>query len=123
MVRRADLLPHLDQEFGVEAELAASRLADRAERCEIDRVLAFIVGGATPIDAVTDRGCLPRIEPVAPLAFHTGNYIAMALDQYGRQLCVLAMLGDEERRFAAGRLHQPALEVQLGEGRPHLLFQ
>ena len=31
-IRRADLLAHLDHEFGVEAELAAARLAHRAQR-------------------------------------------------------------------------------------------
>ena len=122
-VGRADLLAHLDQEFGVEAEPAAARLAHRLQRGEIDRVLALVVGGAAAIDAVADRRCRPGIEPVAPLAVHARNDVAMAVNQYGRQLRGLAMLGDKEGRLAARRFHQPALEVERGKDRAHFLLQ
>ena len=51
-IGRADLLAGLDDEFGVEAELAAARLAHRAQRRQIDAVLALVVGGAAAIDAL-----------------------------------------------------------------------
>ena len=85
-VGRADLLAHLDQEFGIEAELAAARLAHRAQRGKIDAVLALVVGGAAAIDAVADRGRRPGIETAAPFAFHAVDDVAMAVDQHGRQL-------------------------------------
>src|SRR5258708_1058271 len=49
-IRRTDLLAHLDDELGVEAEPAAARLADRAECGDVDAVLALVVGGAAAVD-------------------------------------------------------------------------
>src|SRR5579859_7655300 len=72
-VGRADLLSHLDQEFGIEAELAAAGLAHGLKRGEVDRVLTLVVGGAAAIDAV-----------VAPFTDHAIDDIAMAIDQDGR---------------------------------------
>ena len=122
-IGRADLFAHLDQEFGVEAELAAARLAHRAQRGEIDAVLALVVGSAAAIDAVVDRRHLPGIEPAAPFADHAIDDVAVAVDQDGRQCVALTMLRDEERRLAAGGFHQPALEIELGKGRTHFLFE
>ena len=122
-IRRADLFAHLDQEFGVEPELAAARLAHRAQRGEIDAVLALVVGSAAAIDAVVDRRHLPGIEPAAPFADHAIDDVAVAVDQDGRQRVALTILRDKERRLAAGGFHQPALEIELGKGRPHFLFE
>src|SRR6516162_10868710 len=61
-VGRADFLTHLDNELGVETELAAARRAHRTKRGEIDAVLPLVVGGATPIHAIADPCRAPRIE-------------------------------------------------------------
>src|SRR4051812_42351816 len=45
-IGRADLLAGLDDEFDVEAELAAAGLAHGAQGREIDAVLPLVVGGA-----------------------------------------------------------------------------
>ena len=89
----------------------------RGKRCEIDRVLALVVGGAAAIDAVANGCCRPGIEPAAPFALHARDHIAMAVDQNGRKPRILAILGDQERRLAARRLHQPAFEIELGKAR------
>ncbi len=63
-IGRADLLAGLDDELGVEAELAAAGLAHRAQGRQVDAVLALVVGGAAAIDALAlwswssrDRDC------------------------------------------------------------------
>src|SRR5262245_64803428 len=48
-VGRADLLAGLDDEFDVEPELAAAGLAHGTQCCEVDAVLALVVGGAAAI--------------------------------------------------------------------------
>ena len=83
-IRRADLLAGLDDEFGIEAELAAARLANRTQRRQIDAVLALVVGGAAAIDALAFGGRLPRIEIVAPFAGHAVDDVAMAVGEHGR---------------------------------------
>src|SRR5262245_10957604 len=65
-IGRADLLAHLDDEFGVETELAAAHRADRTQRRKIDAVLPLVVGGAAAIDAVADRRDAPGIETFPP---------------------------------------------------------
>src|SRR5205823_5182753 len=76
-IGRADLLAGLDDEFGIEAELAAAGLAHGAQGREIDAVLALIVSRAAAIDALASGGGLPRIEIVAPFAFHAVDNVAM----------------------------------------------
>src|SRR5260370_29507498 len=70
-IRRADLLAGLDDELGIEAELAAAGLADGAQRRHVDAVLTLVVGGAPAIDAIALGRGLPRIKIVAPFAYHT----------------------------------------------------
>src|SRR5262245_63100581 len=78
-VGRADLLPGLDDEFRVEAELAAARLAHQAQRRHVDAVLALVVGGAAAIDALALDGGAPGIEVVAPFTDHAVDDVAMAV--------------------------------------------
>src|SRR5947208_16505199 len=47
----------------------------------------------------------------------------MAVDQHGWRRLALDMLGEQERRLAAGGFDQAALEIQRGESGHHLLFQ
>ena len=80
-IRRADLLAHLDDEFGIEAEPAAARLAHRAQRRQIDAVLALVVGGAAAIDAVAAivvrHGSRPsRHSPTMPSTTSPWPYIS-----------------------------------------------
>ena len=84
-IGRADLFAHLDDEFGIEAELAAAGLAHRAERGHVDAVLALVVGGAAAIEANARNRRAPGIAAVAPLALHAVDDVAMAVDQHGRR--------------------------------------
>src|SRR5258705_10535099 len=45
-VRRADLLAGFNDEFGIEAEPAAARLAHGPKRRQLDAVVPLIIGGA-----------------------------------------------------------------------------
>src|SRR5258708_35147205 len=65
-VRRTDLLAGLDDEFGVEAELAAAGLAHGTQGREIDAVLALVVGGAAALDALAFGRGFSGVEIVAP---------------------------------------------------------
>jgi len=71
-----------------------------AERGDVDGVLALVVGSAAAIDALAHRGAAPRIEAIAPLAFHAGHDVAMAIHQHGRQIIAL-VIGREQVRPAA----------------------
>ena len=84
-IRRADLLAGLDDELGIEAELAAAGLADGTQRRHIDAVLSLVVGGAAAIDAIAFGRGLPRIEIVAPFADHAAHDIAMAVGEHRQQ--------------------------------------
>src|SRR5207248_2572596 len=100
-IRRADLLSHLDDELGVEAELAAAGVAHRAECSHVDTVLALVVGGAAAVEARARNRGAPGIAALAPLAFHAVDDIAMAVDQQGRRRLALVVFGEQERRLAA----------------------
>ena len=115
-VGRADLLAGLDDEFDVEAELAAAGLAHGAQGREIDAVLALVVGGAAAIDALAFGRGFPGIEIVAPLAFHAVDDVAMAIGEHGRQRGILAIIRQQIRTLAARRFDQAGGEVERGEG-------
>src|SRR5207302_885621 len=51
-IRRTDLFAGLDDEFGVEAELAATDLPHRAQRRDVDAVLSPFVRRAPALDAL-----------------------------------------------------------------------
>ncbi len=115
-IGRADLLAGLDDEFGIEAELAAARLAHGAQAPQIDAVLALVVGGAAAIDALAFGRGLPGIEIVAPFAFHAVDDIAMAIGEHGRQRGILAIVRQQIRPLAARRFDQAGGEIERGEG-------
>jgi hypothetical protein len=83
-IGRPDLFTCLDQEFGIEAEPAASRIANGAQGRQIDAMLALVVGRAAAVDTIADRCRLPRIEAVSPFALHAVDDIAMPVHQDGR---------------------------------------
>ncbi len=122
-IGRADLFAGLDDEFGVEAELAAARLADRRERRQIDAVLAFIIGGAAAIDALALCRGPPWIEIVAPLACHAVDDIAMAIGEHGRQRRILMVIGKQIGAFAGRQFNQPRRKIELLKGRYQILHQ
>ena len=105
-IRRSDLLAGLDDEFGIEAELAAAGLADRAQRRHVDAVLTLVVGGAAAIDALALGRGLPRIEIVAPFADHAADDVAMAIGQDGQQRRILAIVRQQIGALADRRLDQ-----------------
>src|SRR5205807_516662 len=67
-IRGADLLAHLDQEFGVKAEPPATRRTDRAQRRQVDAVLPLVVSGAAAVDAIFAPRERPWIKLAPPLA-------------------------------------------------------
>src|SRR5882762_7713739 len=103
---RADLLAGLDDEFGVEAELAAASLADRAQRRHVDAVLAFIIRRATAIDTLALGGGLPGIEIIPPFADHAVDDVAMAIGQQRRQRGILVIVSQQIRAPAGRRFDQ-----------------
>src|SRR5258708_6449186 len=72
-VRRADLLAGFNDEFGIEAEPAAARLAHGPKRRQIDAVLPLIVGGAAAVNAIVDRRGPPRVQIIAPFSRHASR--------------------------------------------------
>jgi hypothetical protein len=84
-IRRPDLLAGFDDEFDIEAEPAAARLAHGPKRRQIDAVLPFVVGGATAVDAIADRRGPPRIEVIAPFSRHAFDDIAVPVHQNRRR--------------------------------------
>ncbi len=120
-IGRADLLAGLDDEFGIEAELAAARLAHRAQGREIDAVLPLVVSRAAAIDALASGRGLPRIEIVAPFAFHALDHVAVAIGEDGRQRGILAIISQQIRPPAGRRFDQARGEVEFGKGRLQVL--
>ena len=122
-IRRADLLAGLDDEFCIEAELAAPDIANRAQRRHVDAVLALVVGGAAAIDAIAlDRG-LPWIEIVAPFADHAAHDIAMTVGQEGWQRGVLTIVRQQIGAPAGRGFDQPGREIQRSECRLQILHE
>ena len=81
------------------------------QRGEVDRVLTLVVGGAAPVPAPTVDRDVPRRAPFAPLAVVSGDHVAMAVDQHGRQRGVLASFGEQHRRRAGDRI-RPQLPIE-----------
>ncbi len=118
--RGAGLLAHLDQPLGVEAELAA--LGENGiESCEIDAVLAFVVGGAAAPVAPGGLVELPRVAPLLPASFEAADDVAMAVAEHGRVQRVLDALGEQERPFRLGMGEDAAGKAERIERRLHLL--
>ena len=122
-IGRADLLAGLDDELGVEAELAAAGLAHGAQCREIDAVLPFIVGRAAAIDAVAFGRDRPRIEIVAPFAFHAVDHVAMAIGKDGRQRSILAIVRQQIWPLAGRGFNQARGEPEFGKGRLQVLHE
>src|SRR5262249_30756954 len=80
-IGRADLLRHLHDEFRVETEFAAARIPNRAKSGEVDAMLTLVVSGAAAVDAIAYHCRPPGIEPIAPLADHAVDDVAMAVHQ------------------------------------------
>ena len=120
-IGRADLLAGLDDEFGIEAELAAARLAHRAQGREIDAVLPLVVSRAAAIDALASGRGLPRIEIVAPFTLHALDHVAVAIGEDGRQRGILAIIRQQIRPPAGRRFDQARGEAEFGKGRLQVL--
>src|SRR5262249_61678876 len=98
---RADLLAHLEQPFGVEAEPAAL-LEHRGERRDVDRVLALVVGGAAAVVAAVSLDELPGREAGLPAGVEPADHVAVAVDQHGPQAGTLDALAEQERPARLG---------------------
>jgi len=101
--RRPDLLAHLEQKLGVEAETSA-RLEHPPERREIDRVLSLVVGGAAAVPAAIADRHLPRRASLAPLIVVARHHVAVAIDEHGRQRRALETFREEHRRRVGDRV-------------------
>ena len=119
----AAFLARLDEQLGVEAEPSASRRHHRGEGCDVDAVLAFVVGRAASIPAIALDDERPGAEPLAPGALLAAHDVAMAVDQDGRQIGAFLALGDQERAEAGdGIVQDRARKAQLRQiGRDLLL--
>ncbi len=117
--RRAGLLAHLDQPFGVEAEPTA-RGNHRAHGGDADGVLALVVGdAATVVAAVLFREHEGR-EPLRPARLEPADDVAVTVAKHGRQMRGLDALRGEERPARFRMREQPAAEAQRLERRHHL---
>jgi|HubBroStandDraft_4_1064222.scaffolds.fasta_scaffold00243_4 hypothetical protein len=117
---RTDLLPCLDQQFGVEAE-PATRLQHAIHRGDVDRVLALVVGGAAAVEALATRGQRPGRQPLMPLRLQPADDVAMAVAEHGRAGALLAPLGDQDRPAANRVGHDLAGEAESGQRRGDLV--
>jgi hypothetical protein len=97
--RRARLLAHFDEVFGVEAEPAAG-LEHRLQGGDVDGVLALVVDNAASVPAVAALGEDPGREPLVPFVVEAADHVAVAVAEHGRKCRVLMPLGEEERPFA-----------------------
>ena len=94
--RRAGLLAGLDQDGRVEAEVAAL-LQHAGKGCDVDGVLALVVGGAAAVHAVALDHDLPRRQALPPLLLLAADHVAMAVGQHGGLGGVLDPPRDQER--------------------------
>ncbi len=114
--RRAGFFAHLDQPFGVEAELAALGEYGRL-RGDIDRVLALVVDHAASVVAAVLLGHGPGRKARAPAGIEPADDVAMAVAEHGRQRRVFDPLGEQERTFRALLRQRAALETELFQRR------
>ena len=109
---RAGFLAHLDQPFGVEAELAALGEHGRLRR-DVDGVLALVVDHAAAVIAAILFGHRPGRKAGMPSGLEPANNIAMAIAEDGRERGVLDTLSVEERAFSERLRQRLAGEAML----------
>jgi hypothetical protein len=101
---RAGFLAGLDEPGDVDAEPAAAQREHLAQRSEIDRVLALVVGGAAAVKALAVLRQRPRAGAAGPARILAVNHVAVAVYQHGRQGLGLVAAGDQERPGAGDRI-------------------
>ncbi len=119
---RACFFAHLDDDAGVEAEMAA-RAQNRFHRREVHQMLALVVGCPAPIKAVAIFGQRPGIAAVSPFTLHPGYGVAVAIGQDGWQAVAFAAFGDQEWAFADGVRGDASGEAHAGKTRGDGLVQ
>ena len=108
--RRAGLLAGLDQDGRVEAERAAL-LEHAGERCDVDGVLALVVGRAAAVHPVAFDHDLPRRQALPPLLLLAADHVAVAVGQHGGLGGILDAAGDQERAVLGARVGQDGAVV------------
>ena len=98
---RADLLAHLDQELGVEAEPAARLRARSASAAILIVCWPLLSAVPRPYIAVAARSA-PRRRPSSPLLLEAADHVAVAVAEHRRQAPVLAALGEQQRAARTG---------------------
>ncbi len=81
---RAHFLSHLDEHLGVEAEPTALG-QHRRKRCDIDAVLALVVGGSAAIEARAFHRERPWRQAGSPRIVEAANGIAVTVNQNGHE--------------------------------------
>ena len=120
----ACLLARLDHELGVEAEASAALLAHALQHRHVEGVLALVVGGAPPVEAIALAGGDPRTLALGPLLLHAADHVAVAVAQHRRQPGILEARGEQHRALAGQRVIVDARgEAQALEGGRHFLVE
>src|SRR5216684_7454402 len=117
--RRAGLLAHLDQPFGVEAEPAARR-EHRPHGGDADGVLALVVGDAATVIAAVPFGERERGKPLRPAGLEPADDVAVTVAEHTGQIGGLDALRAKERPACLWVRQQPAAEAQRLERRHDL---
>ncbi len=90
--RRARLLAGLDQDRRVEAE-RAPLLQHAGKGCDIDRMLALVVGRAAAIEPIALDHDLPRRQALPPLLLLAADHVAVAVGQDGGRAIFATRVG------------------------------
>src|SRR3546814_19404045 len=71
--------------------------SDLGESAHVQRMLAFVVGGAAAVQPVALLDNPPWRETVPPLVVIAADDVAMPVSQHGRQIVALDELGEQNR--------------------------
>ena len=119
--QRTDLLAHLDEDLGVEAE-AAPRVQHRLQGGDVDGVLALVVGGAAAVPAIAPFGQAPRRQAFEPLVVLAAGDVAVAVGEYRGKAVRFVAFGKEEGACRRHRvLQDAAAETEFLQTRLHLV--
>ena len=103
--RRANLFAGFDQHLKVKAQTPAL-FKYRIHRSEVDRVLAFVVCGAAPVQTIAFVRDRPWRQAAAPLLVLSANHVAVTIGQHRWQGGIFEPLGNQKRPAFARRIGQ-----------------
>ncbi|CAH0325967.1 hypothetical protein SRABI106_04552 [Rahnella aquatilis] len=122
--RRADFFTHFEQQFAVKAETATTCFEDLFQRRNINAVLAFVVGAAASVPAVTFFFQRPWRQITAPVVIVAEHHVAVAIAQYGGQFAVFNARSNQERTVGGMRIfHAEQAETHRRKCRFNLFIE